>query len=100
MRLNLLQTPVECQKLESVFFVFILTAKKSISNITEFNYFEWQSAVTETHQTIEKISGILLFCFFKMVPAMAILLMFIYSFFVYFTTDLKRDAFQFHFPMW
>lgn len=69
-------------------------------NISELKYSSSQAIFKETNQLVEKISEFIFLFMAKMTPAALTLPPLIYSFFIYFTTDLGRDAFILPSPMW
>lgn len=54
----------------------------------------------ETNQLVEKLSEIVLFMMIRMTPVFTVLARFIYSFLLYFATDLGNAAFELTSPMW
>lgn len=72
----------------------------SFANIVAFKYSGSQSFLKETHQRLEKLSGTLFFLIANVTPITVVLLPFIYSFSIYFTTDSGPDAFILPLPMW
>lgn len=68
--------------------------------ISVLKYSASKSIFFETNQSVEKLSKILFLVIVKMTPASCLLPWFIYSFFIYFTTDLGADVFILQSPMW
>lgn len=69
-------------------------------HISVLKYSASKSIFFETNQSVEKLSKILFFVIVKMTPASCLLPWFIYSFFIYFITDLGADVFILQSPMW
>lgn len=68
--------------------------------IQALKYTASQLIFKETHQQVERLSGILFFVLVKMTIANLVLPPIMYSLFKYFTTDAGHDAFTLSFPMW
>lgn len=73
--------------------------KRLSLNTLAFRFSTFRAMAAESHGRVEKITAIVFFFFVKISPAF-ILPPFVYSFFVYFTTDLGPDAFISVLPMW
>lgn len=71
-----------------------------VSFLLDLKYSPTRSSYLEANLLEEKISKIVLFVMIRMTPTLTVGMRFIYSFLLYFLTDLRNDALELTSPMW